>query len=68
VISSGRLRLELARRGWALSDLATAAGISPPTVSAAIAGRALAPNTVRRIALALAGTPPVDGVDDLLAE
>jgi hypothetical protein len=42
MIRPPRLRLELARRGWANVDLARAAGISAPTVSAAMAGRPLA--------------------------
>jgi transcriptional regulator with XRE-family HTH domain len=67
VICSARLRLELARRGWGHRDLARAAGISPPTVSAAIAGRPVAPRTLKRIAEALATVAPVDGVDQLLA-
>jgi hypothetical protein len=66
VISAARLRYELARRGWCGCDLARAAGISAPTVSAAIAGRPVAPRTVRRIAQALADASPVDGVDELL--
>ncbi|MGH7744682.1 MAG: helix-turn-helix domain-containing protein, partial [Candidatus Dormibacteria bacterium] len=66
-ISSPRLRLELARRGWTHCDLARSAGISAPTVSAAIAGRPLAPGTVRRIAQALSMAPIVEGIDALLA-
>ena len=68
VICSPRLRLELARRGWGHADLARAAGISPPTVSAAMAGRPLAPRTVLQIARALATAPPVDGIDHLLLD
>jgi transcriptional regulator with XRE-family HTH domain len=66
-LSTSRLRYELARRGWGHSDLARVAGISAPTVSAAMAGKAMAPRTLKRIAAALVATPPVDGVDDLLA-
>jgi plasmid maintenance system antidote protein VapI len=66
-VSGSRLRLELARRGWSHGDLARSAGISPPTVSAAIAGRPLAPRTVRRIAEALATAPSIEGIDVLLA-
>jgi hypothetical protein len=32
-----------------------------------MAGKAMAPRTLKRIAAALVATPPVDGVDDLLA-
>ena len=66
-ISVQRLRLELARRGWTHGDLARSAGISAPTVSAAMAGRPVAPRTVRRIAEALSLAPVVDGIDVLLA-
>ena len=65
-VSASRLRLELARRGWSHGDLARSAGISPPTVSAAMAGRAVAPRTVRRIAQALATAPTIEGIDTLL--
>jgi len=67
-ISVPRLRLELARRGWTHCDLARSAGISAPTVSAAMAGRSLAPKTVRRIAEALSAAPPIAGLDSLLRE
>jgi DNA-binding Xre family transcriptional regulator len=60
--------MELARRGWAHTDLARAAGISPPTVSAAVAGRPVAPSTLRKIADALASTPVVEGIDVLLRD
>ena len=68
MISSLRLRLELARRGWAHNDLARAAGISPPTVSAAMAGRPVAPSTLRKIAGALVSAPVVEGIDMLLRD
>jgi hypothetical protein len=66
VIRSPRLRHELARRGWCNYDLARAAGISAPTVSAAMAGRPLSPKTVRLIARALCSAPALDGIDALL--
>jgi hypothetical protein len=47
-------------------DFGRVAGISTPTVSAAMAGRRLSPRTVRRIAAALAASPPVEGIDMLL--
>jgi hypothetical protein len=67
VISTARLRYELAQRGWCGCDRARAAGISAPTASAAMAGRPLAPRTVKRIAQALADASPVNRVDELLA-
>ena len=57
---------ELARRGWNHVDLARAAGISSATVTAAHAGRAVSVTSVRRIAVALNSTPPIEGVDVLL--
>ncbi len=68
VLSTERLPLELARRGWGKADLARAARVSAPTIGAAVAGRPVAPGTRRRIATALADTPPVAGVDDILLD
>ncbi len=66
VIHPGRLRQEMARRGWNASDLAREASLSPPTVSAALAGRAIAPKSLFRIAEALVRAPTIDVVDVLL--
>ncbi len=66
VLAADRLRFELARRGWGNADLARAARVSAPTVTAALSGRPVAPRTLMRIAVALADTPPVAGVDDIL--
>jgi DNA-binding Xre family transcriptional regulator len=60
------LAREVARRGWNLVDLAHTAGISSATMTAVRAGRPVSPKTLRRIAAALASTPPLDGVDGLL--
>lgn len=66
VIRTDRLRQELVRRGWAGADLAHAAGISAPTVTAALAGRPLSPRTVGRIVQALALAPVLEGIDGLV--
>ncbi|MGH7641584.1 MAG: hypothetical protein ACRENX_00955 [Candidatus Dormibacteria bacterium] len=66
VLARDRLRLELARRGWAGVDLARAARLSAPTISAALAGKPVAARTLRRIAMALSDAPPVAGVDAIL--
>ena len=66
VLASDRLRLEVVRRGWGHADLARAAHVSAPTISAAMAGRPVAASTLRRIAIALAEAPPVSGVDSIL--
>ncbi len=60
------LAREVARRGWSLTDLAHAAGVSSATVTAARAGRPVSPKSLRSIAAALASAPPLDGVDELL--
>ncbi|MHB1500177.1 MAG: helix-turn-helix domain-containing protein [Candidatus Dormibacteria bacterium] len=54
VLAADRLRFELARRGWGNADLARAARVSAPTVTAALSGRPVAPRTLMRIAVALA--------------
>jgi lambda repressor-like predicted transcriptional regulator len=65
-VNPERLRHEMARRGWTASRLARESGISPPTVSAALAGRAIAPHTLSAVASALARTPAVAGIDELM--
>lgn len=65
-INPNNLRRELARRGWSHSDLARAARLSHATVSAACAGHAISPTTLRLIAAALASAPTLTGVDALL--
>ncbi|HZT96844.1 MAG TPA: helix-turn-helix transcriptional regulator [Chloroflexota bacterium] len=59
-LNSERLKLELARRGWSQADLASAAGLSRPTVTAAMSGKPVAPRSLRRIAIALAQQHTID--------
>ncbi len=66
VLAADRLRFEIARRGWGNADLARAARVSAPTITAAMAGRPISPESLRKIALALGATPPVAGVDAIL--
>jgi len=66
LIDGAALRRELARRGWCQRDLAARAGLSCPTVSAAIAGRAVNPQTLKLIANAIVLAEPIDGIDALL--
>lgn len=66
ILAADRLRFEIARRGWNNVDLARAAGVSAATVTTATAGRPVSPNTLRKIAVALAAAPPVSGVDEIL--
>ena len=66
LLSARRAQLEAARRGWSITDLAHEAGLSIPTVSAALHGRAVSVRTLRLLAVALARTPVLAGADDLL--
>jgi transcriptional regulator with XRE-family HTH domain len=65
-LDAGRLRYELDRRAWTNGELAAAAGVSNPTVTAALAGRPVSPRTLRLIARALAAAPAVENVEVLL--
>ena len=65
-VHPGRLRLELARRGWSAADLAKESGLSQPTISAALAGRAITARSLALVARALAGAPVLEVVDTLL--
>ena len=66
VVHSGRLRWEMARRGWSAAELARHAGVTAPTVGSALAGRAITSGTFMRIAQALALAPVIDIADTLL--
>lgn len=66
VVHPGRLRLELARRGWAAADLAREAGVSHPTISAALSGRPVAAKSLSLIAGALGRVPPNAQIDQLV--
>ena len=67
VVLAQRLRQEMARRGWSSSDLARHARLANATVSAALAGRPIAPASLAQIAKALSEAPVIDAIDDLLA-
>ena len=62
-----RLRRELVIRGWNGVDLAHHALVSPATVSAALQGRPVNSNTIRKMALAFSKAPPLAGTEDILA-
>jgi len=66
-VDGERLRRELIRRGWHSSDLARAAGLSEPTISAALMGHQISVHSLRSIAEAIARTPEVAGIDKLMA-
>ena len=65
-LNASRLDRELACRGWTANDLATAARVSPATISAARRGRPMNHRTLRKIADALVRAPVIAGVDVLL--
>ena len=65
-VHPGRLRQELARRGWSAADLARHAGLSHPTVGAALAGRPIAAASLACVARALGEAPPIEAIDRLL--
>lgn len=66
VVHPGRLRLELARRGWSATDLARESGVSRPTISAALAGKAVAARSVGLMAKALSRVPAEPVIDALV--
>ncbi len=67
IVNGYALRQALAERGLHPGELAARAGVSGPTLSHALAGRPLAPCTVRRLLTALAGIPPLPGADYLIS-
>jgi transcriptional regulator with XRE-family HTH domain len=66
VVHPGRLRQEMARRGWAAADLAREARISHATVSAALAGKPIAERSLGLMSKALSKAPVLDVADALL--
>jgi transcriptional regulator with XRE-family HTH domain len=67
-LEPAQIRHQLAVRGLCASDLAKLAGVSPPTVSQALRGRAVSPRTVRALVLALASVPELPGHEGLIAQ
>jgi transcriptional regulator with XRE-family HTH domain len=66
IVNAQHLRLEMVRRGWAASDLARESRLSPATISASLAGRPVAANTLAHIAKALSRAPVLDVIDRLI--
>lgn len=66
VLYPGRLRLQMARRGWSASDLARESGVSRPTISAALAGRPIAARSVGFLAEAFSRVPAKEAIDELI--
>jgi transcriptional regulator with XRE-family HTH domain len=67
-VDPGRLRHELARRGLSATHLAREAGLSTPTITAALAGRAISATSLSLIAKALTRLPAMDVIDSLLLD
>ncbi len=61
-----RLRREIALRGWRLTDLARAAGLSAGTITVVMRGGAVSPRTLTKIARSLARHPMVPGLGELM--
>ena len=57
---------QLHMRGLSCCELAREAGVSPPTVSAAAAGRPISVRSARLIALALFNVEPIPGMNELV--
>jgi hypothetical protein len=66
VVHPGRLRQEMARRGWAAVDLARESRLSQATVSTALSGRPIAEKSFALIARALSRAPVLDIADSLI--
>ena len=67
-INARRLRQELARRGLSSRELAREAKLSVLTVRAALAGRRIAPGSLKQIATTLERIPVLAVADDLLLD
>jgi transcriptional regulator with XRE-family HTH domain len=60
--------MQLHMRGLSCCELARAAGVSAPTVSAAAAGRSISVRSARLIALALLNAEPIPGMHELVTD
>jgi len=60
------VRLELVKRGWQLSDLATQAGLSEPTARAVVRGRGVSMVIALKVVRALERNPPNERLMALL--
>ncbi len=66
-IDGQKLLAELARRGLSAAELARVSGVSPTTLSGIVSrGRPVTVRSARRIAKALAETPIIAGLAELL--
>ncbi|MHB8689317.1 MAG: helix-turn-helix domain-containing protein [Candidatus Dormibacteraceae bacterium] len=66
-IDGEKLLAQLSRRGMSAAQLARVSGISAGTLTSIIGhGKPVTPRTARKIAAALAATPVIDGLENLL--
>ena len=65
-LDADRLRIEMARRGWAAIDLAREARLSPATISTALSGKPISARSLTLIAAALMGAAAIDIIDALM--
>lgn len=67
-VHASRLRWEMARRGLTVRTLAQDAGLSAPTISAAVGGRPISTASLHLIADTLSRIPPVEIADVLILD
>ncbi len=60
------VKMELAKRGWQLIDLAKQAGLSEPTARAVVRGRRVSTMTALKVVRALERNPPNETLVALL--
>ena len=65
-IDVGRLKNEMARRGWNAVDLAREARLSPATISTGLSGRPISARSLALIAAALLQAPVIGMIDSLV--
>lgn len=68
VLDRDKLLRGLQVRGMRMADLAVAAGVSPPTVSAALAGRAVNLRSAIALTRAIGSRPVLPEMDDFLPD
>lgn len=67
VVSPERLRAACVARGWSLSELASRARVSRPTLRSALSGRPVRPRTAWKLARALKDATPERDLQAILA-
>ena len=65
-LDTAGFRRELARRGLTQTEFAGLAGVTPVTVSSAMAGGRVRETTIRKFARVLATTTPLAGTEGLI--